>query len=106
MERRGGYEFSLKQKESFRARASGRCEFPAEPCPKPNNNIVNHLTGIHLARLVDVPRTSVVSDDNSIVLCDFHKSDLDQQEAQIVRGFEPRRFARNTVWKRRGRRLR
>lgn len=82
-ETRNGYDFSQETKDFVRARANGLCEF--DGCEQTNNKIVNHINGVYVAKLDNLSPSTIVEASNAIVLCDWHKEDLDiQEEYQIL----------------------
>lgn len=81
MTERFGYGFTNEQKATVHERAGISCEFPAEPCSKKNTGIVNHLTGVAVAKL-DNKDKAAISDVNmnALMLCLLHANLLDVQE--------------------------
>ena len=79
-----GYEFSPEVKKLARNRAGGKCEFPAYTCYSPNNARVGHLTGIADGKARGVVRESITHIDNTIVQCERHDRDLDEQQALLL----------------------
>lgn len=87
MERgRRGYSFSSFAKEYVRDNANGNCEFPGYDCPRPNNGLVHHITGVYVAKLDARDKSRIIDpDENANMLCDLHTKFLDVQEADQVR---------------------
>lgn len=81
---RGFYKFSPEAKQFARERAEGRCEFPGDVCERPNNGVVQHLTGLGIAARLRIP-VEIITDPNlnAIMQCDLHKAYLDAQEKII-----------------------
>jgi hypothetical protein len=79
---REGYGFSPEAKKLVHERAGNRCEFPGEPCPRPNNGEVHHITGVFEAKLSGMPREVVRNVElNAVMLCEpLHTEQHDNQE--------------------------
>ena len=112
MERRHYIGFTPEQKAQVHKQAGNDCQFPADPCPRPNNGIVHHLTGSYEAQLSRQPMQGkefvVFKDDmrpihdpdlNALMLCEPHAIQHDTQEAFQVASLEAAR------WKAGGRNL-
>jgi hypothetical protein len=79
---RGGYGFTPEDKRFVHQRAGQSCEFPGDVCDKRNTGIVNHLTGVAIARLDNKTQESISNPDlNALMLCGLHAFMLDVQEA-------------------------
>jgi hypothetical protein len=63
---RQGFEFSLRTKAFVRRRSKGLCEAPG--CENPGQ-MVAHLTGIKLGKLIGMNRGTLVSKDNAEHRC-------------------------------------
>lgn len=89
---RGGYGFSIKEKQEVRKRASGSCEHSS--CPRPNTGRVNHLTGILEGKVKGMPKRWIRdAKENAVMQCEVHeiKHDLAEKENII---YERKRITR------------
>lgn len=110
---REGYGFSPEAKQQVHFRAGNNCEFPADPCPRKNNGIVHHISGVYESKMSGMTREVVHNPDlNAVMLCEPHAIQHDIQEAYQVANLEmtvgrpafQRRHNRNTRHQRRRRR--
>ncbi len=108
---RKGYGFDSLTRQRAKERANGYCEWP-DGCQNPHNGAVDHLTGIYLGRLLQIPAEDLTAIDNAQLLCNRHADIKYTQEQVFVRmiekglnDFQPERatveweaMAKPTVW--------
>ena len=80
--------FSQEDRRMVHQRAGNSCEFPGAPCPRPNNRIVHHLTGVHEA-IVERRDPEPIGDAslNALMLCTPHALEHDVQEQAHIAQF-------------------
>jgi hypothetical protein len=97
------YRFSSEDRRQLHAEGGSSCQFPGEVCPRPNNGIVHHLTGI-MEGWLDHKDPEAISDAsmNALLLCNPHAYIHDAQESFQVECLRGERFKnRGTIYERR-----
>lgn len=79
---RQGFEFSLGTKTFVRKRSRGNCEVPG--CER-RGEMVAHITGIRLGKLLDMNRGTLVSKDNAEHRCWPCEESFTFEENQFIK---------------------